>query len=159
MPKAPYDATKAHDYYERTKHLKGRKKGQAPTPHVQKHLAKHPNNKSLDQKVTEIRGKLDQLRALLREKKASAHKSATAKPDKNKNSVQKAADAQKSRDYYDKHKQSIKADHKKGGSGGGAKPGRKTAKDMSTEELQSEIRSLVGQLKQAIANARQTRGG
>lgn len=159
MPRAAYDPQKAHDYYERTKHLKGRDKSGGPTPHVQNHLAKKAPPaavKSAEQKVTEIKGKLERLRTLLREKIAAEKSS---KPE-HKNQAQKAADAKQSKEYYDKHKQQIKNNREKGGSGGGTKSsGPKTAADMSADELRSAIRTTVEQLKTAIANAQKLRGG
>lgn len=151
MPKAPYDPQKQHEYYERTKQLKGRKKG-AGQPDHPKSRASAQQIQNAQQKVAEIRGKLDRLRALLREKTAASHK--TAKPDE-KNHAQKEADKKASREYYDKHKQAIKGDKKKGGGGGGPK----TAADMSADELRTAIRNVATKLKAAIADAQRLKGG
>lgn len=157
MPRAAYDPQKAHEYYERTKELKGRKKGSSPTPHVQRKVASQAQVKTAEQKVAEIKGKLERLRALLREKVAA---SKSDEPER-KNAAQKAADAKKSKEYYDKHKESIKNDREKAskGSGGGSSAGGKTAADMTADELRTAIRNTVAQLKQAINNAQSLRRG
>lgn len=152
MPPAEYDPVKAHAYYERTKHLKGRRLGTAPDPPAQ-HKASQAQIQSAQQKVAAIQGKLDRLRALLREKTAS---SSSSKPE-SKNAAQKAADAKDSKEYYDKHRQEIKNKREKSSSGGGG--GAKTAADMDADELRTAIRNTVSQLKTAIANAQRLRGG
>lgn len=147
-----YDPVKAHDYYERTKHLQGRKPGAGRQPQGRPKAAQAQKN--AQQKVAEIRAKLDRLRALLREKEASERKS---KAPEHKNASQKAADAQKDKEYYDKHKQEIKNNRTQAAKSGGG--GGKTAADMSADELRSAIRNTVTQLKKAIAAAQQARGG
>lgn len=160
MPERVYDAAKAHDYYIRTRKLKGRQKGAeresgstrpgAPKPQTKKKGSKQ-EIASADAKVAAIRGKLDRLRELLKQKQA-ASKPSQAAP---KNHQQKEKDQQQSEDYYEKHKQKIKAERGKG-SGGSSK---KTAADVGIDELKTTIRNTVVQLKKAIAEARQTRGG
>lgn len=153
MPKV-YDSQKAHDYYERTKHLKGRKPGAGDKPTGPRPSARQVQ--AANAKVAQIQAKLSRLRDLLHEKQAAARKEADHKPTQ----AEKLKDQQQSKEYYDKHKQSIKNLRK--GSGGGSDKGAskpKTAADMSVDELKTAIRNVVTQLKQAITEARSMRGG
>lgn len=154
MPRAAYDPAKAHEYYERTKELKGRKKGPGDKPAGHRPSAQQVQ--SANAKVAQIQAKLNRLRDLLHEKQASARKEADHKPTQ----AEKLKDQKQSKEYYDKHKQSIK--NLREGSGGGSKKGTsqpKTAADMSVDELKTAIRNVVNQLKQAISEARSMRGG
>lgn len=153
MARAEYDPVKAHDYYERTKQLKGRKPG-SPTPHLQNRKASTAQVQTAEQKVKAIKEKIEKLRALLREKVAAAK---SDKPE-TQNSSQKAAEAKKDAAYYDKNKESIKAKAKATGGGSSSSPA-KTADSMSADELRSAISAAVTQLKSAIANAQKLRGG
>ena len=154
MPRANYDPQKAHDYYERTKHLKGRHKGSGK-----------PDNKpsqaqvaSAQQKVAQIEAKLNHLRELLRAKVADEKKSSSASKKPTQADRNKAA--KDSKHYRDTHKQQIKNLQKGKKNGGGTSTSSpKTAADMSASELRSAISRTVVQLKQAINNAQRLRGG
>jgi ATP-dependent exoDNAse (exonuclease V) beta subunit len=147
MPDPNYDPVKAHQYYEDHKHLKGRRKGQAHPPPQQHH--RQPDA-AAQQKVAQIQAKLARLHELLNKKIASSHAS---KKDKPKTAADKLKQAQQNKDYYKKHREKIKAAHKKAsGTGGGSSGG--SYESMSVDELRTAIRRTVVQLKEAIAKAR-----
>jgi hypothetical protein len=155
MPRANYDPAKAHDYYERTKQLKGRHKGSgvhAREKHSPAQVA------SAQQKVAQIEAKLNHLRELLRAKIADEKKSGKASDKPTQADRTKAA--KDSKHYRDTHKQQIKNLQKGKKNGGGTSSSSpKTAADMSASELRSAISRTVVQLKQAINNAQRLRGG
>lgn len=154
MPRANYDPQKAHDYYERTKQLKGRHKG----PGQPQHAPPHAQVASAQQKVAEIEAKLNRLRELLRAKIADEKKSSAASQKPTQADKLKAA--KDSKHYRDTHKQQIKnLRNGSKGSGGSSTSSPKTAADMSASELRSAIAKTVVQLKQAISNAQRLRGG
>lgn len=154
MPDPNYDPAKAHQYYLQNRKLKGRHHGagQQPTQHIQR----HQNQAATSKKIGEIEAKLSRLRNLLNQKLASSKSSGKT--------VNKSADKikaqQNSKQYYQQHKNQIKADKKKAGHGsGGSTSKAKTANDMSVDELKTAIRKTVIQLKEAIAAARRSGGG
>jgi len=156
MPRAAYDPGKAHDYYERTKHLKGRHKGAGD--HPAPHHASQAQVASAQQKVAEIEAKLGRLRELLRQKIADEKKSGSNKPS---TQADKIKNRQASKRYRDQHAQEIKNDRKAGSgtSKGGSTAGGKTASSMSASELRTAISHVVTQLKSAIQDAQRLRGG
>lgn len=161
MPRAKYDPAKAHDYYMRTRDLKGRHKGSGPSP--SQHHSSTPQLSSAQAKVSQIEAKLSRLRELLRQKVADSKKSNG--PEK-ATTADKLKDRQHSKEYYEKHKNEIKNDRaqasRKSGGGSSSKSsssGAKTASSMSESELRDAIRTAVGQLKKAISEAKQLRGG
>lgn len=155
MPRANYDPQKAHDYYERTKELKGRQKGSGAPAHARQ---SHAQVASAQQKVAQIEAKLNHLRELLRAKVADEKKSSTASDKPTQADRTKAA--KDSKHYRDTHKQQIKNLQKGKKSGGDSSTSSpKTAADMSASELRSAISRTVVQLKQAINNAQRLRGG
>ncbi len=155
MPRANYDPQKAHDYYERTKELKGRQKGSGAPAHARQ---SHAQVASAQQKVAQIEAKLNHLRELLRAKVADEKKSSTASDKPTQADRTKAA--KDSKHYRDTHKQQIKNLQKGKKSGGGTSTSSpKTAEGMSASELRSAISRTVVQLKQAINNAQRLRGG
>lgn len=148
MPDPNYDPQKAHEYYLRTRELKGRKHGSGQQAPPQQHH-KQPDA-AAHQKVAQIQAKLARLQELLNKKIASSHAS---KKDKPKTAAEKLKAAQQNKDYYKKHREKIKAAHKKdSGTGGGSSAG--SYESMSVNELKTAIRRTVVQLKEAIAQAR-----
>lgn len=159
MPKAEYDPQARREYYLRTRELKGREKG-AKKDYLSAVVKrdKPATDKQIDsaqEKVQQIAAKLDRLRALLREKTAASKSSSDGK----QNHAQKEAAKKDSKEYYDKHKEQIKNNREKGGKGGGSSTPSGGASSMDADELRSAIRRTVGQLKEAIAKARQLKGG
>lgn len=149
MPDPNYDPQKAHEYYLRTRELKGRRHGSGQQqPPQQPH--KQQDQAAVHQKVAQIQAKLARLQELLNKKIASSHAS---KKDKPQTAADKLKAAQQNKDYYKKHREKIKAAHKKAsGSGGGSSAG--SFESMSVDELRTAIRRTVVQLKEAIAQAR-----
>jgi hypothetical protein len=155
MARAGYDPGKAHDYYERTKHLKGRQKGAGDQPAP--HHASQAQVASAQQKVAAIQAKLGRLRELLHQKIADEKKSGGSKPS---TQADKIKERQASKRYRDQHANEIKNDRKAAASkGGGSSTGGKTASSMSASELRTAISHTVAQLKSAIQDAQRLRGG
>jgi hypothetical protein len=155
---APYDPKKAHDYYERTKKLKGRKKGSAKPPSATNRagakppVKKHTQVKDLSpqqkkelqayaaQKVQEAQKKLNELNRKLKDKLAEAKK-AERDAKKPKTASEKAKDARESKKYRDKHQTEVKTK---------AKAKREASKASGKDDSSSD--SVAG-LKKQIATA------
>jgi hypothetical protein len=166
-----YDPAKAHDYYERTKHLKGRKKGSGQVPQtgvtrVQIHRdAKARQRKELAAAIQNLGQKLQKLEALIKKKeheaqaedrKGKAKKERSAKEkDKPKTAAEKAKAARESEKYRKKHHQKLKSKAKSDAkSGGGSSKGKTDPKKASVTELKSLATKVKGQIavaKQKLA--------
>lgn len=148
-----YDPAKAHEYYMRTRKLKGRKKGSGDDPTSPRVPAQDPQarKQQLAQRIENLEGKLTKLNVLIREKKAALKRSQKeqAKPDTAAEKADKARDAKK---YRDKHKQELKtkAKRERGKGGGGDK--KTDDSDKSIKELESLAIKVKGQL--AVAKQR-----
>jgi hypothetical protein len=151
-----YDPAKAHEYYERTKQLKGRDKGSAEDSsgsgsNTQTALApdRQAARAAAAARVKSLNGKLAKLQAAL---KAARAKSSTSSKSSDKpsageaNAKQKAANKQ----YYAKHKNEIANDRKAEAKSTPEKASAK-AEPRGIEELESAIRNTLGELKAAIA--------
>jgi hypothetical protein len=162
----PYDPVKAHEYYERTKQLKGRKKGSASTiGGASKPRAADNQEKKVAaaEQVARLRSKLAQLQAELKKRMAEARK-ADAKAKKPATAAEKSEAARDAKKYRDKNKQKIKTEAKKanakearksGGSGGGtAKGGSSKASGNSVEDLKQTIQQVQTSLRAAVARQR-----
>jgi hypothetical protein len=156
MPRADYDPAKAHEYYERTKKLKGRLKRATDQPPARRQ-ASPQQVQSAQAKVAQIEAKLNHLRELLRAKVADEKKSSTA--SKKPTQADKLKDRKDSAHYRATHQQQIKNLAKGKSSGGSSSSKPKTAADMSASELRTAISHVVTQLKQAITDAKRLRGG
>jgi hypothetical protein len=173
--KPPYDPQKAHDYYEKHKHLKGRHPGAATAATLkrvggtpvgktgapsakQKKAAAQQRAVRLTQKLTSLNKALQEATEELRIKRAAAQRSrATAKKTAKKNSDGKttAKERQQSKEYRKKHKAQLAAKAKKAKSGGGSTP-KKHVKDMTIHELTtrvSKIKSLISEAKSQLKAA------
>lgn len=151
-------------YYERNKQLKGREPGKGePTSSGVSPVGQKPppNNQAARaaaaQRVKALNAKLTQLRAALAAAKAKAPKK---DPNEGKSKGEtEAAKKKANEEYYNKNKNEIKNDRKadarksEGSNSGGSKssPSTSTAEPRSVEEIESAIRSTLGQLKAAIA--------
>jgi hypothetical protein len=160
---APYDKTKAHEYYMRTRKLKGRKKGSqvlVPGPAKGRPMAgtKKPNPQELakqralaTQRVNEIRGKLAELNTRLKKAMADA-KEADQKKKAGPTAADKSKAARESKQYRDKHKTELKAKGKKAAE-------KDTASDKpkadTVESLQKTIAEVKGRLTAALEKQRQ----
>ena len=160
---APYDAAKAHEYYMRTRKLKGRKKGQSYTVNLgggktiklsAKQLAEQKAYAA--KRVTAIKQKLAELNTKLKEavreaeKKKANSKREAAKPD---TAAEKSQAARESKKYRDKHQQEIATKAKKASS----EKKTKTNADP-VEELGRTIIKIQDTLKAAVARQRALTG-
>lgn len=133
----PYDPRKAHEYYLRTRKLKGRKQGrgdggvadaigkaldsvatngQAPKP---KAGVRARQKAQLSARIRDLEGKLHKLEALIKKKEAAAEQSARkTKARKNRaakeaakpdTAAEKAKKAKAAKQFRSKHKQSLAA--------------------------------------------------
>lgn len=169
-----YDPVKAHQYYERHKHLKGRHRGSTPQP-TGRRAAAQPHGKArarqkaeLQARVTKLTGLLHKLEALIKEKedalkrsqasaKSTAKKERAAK-DKNKpqTAAEKAKAARDAKKYRKKHHQELKTKAKqasnKSGGGGSAKKG---AAQKPAEMHIKDLKALATKVRGQIAIAKQ----
>ncbi len=173
--KAPYDPRKAHEYYLRTRELKGRKKGglqpamgrkmsakptmgakTAPATYtvtVRGRTAKLTAKQLKEQKayaaerVTSIKKKLAQLNAELKKRVVEAMRAAkeAEKPD---TAAEKAESARESKQYRDKHKQELKNKGKKAASE------TKEEKPDGIAELKETIAGVQKSLAAAVERQR-----
>ncbi|MFL5660118.1 MAG: hypothetical protein ACJ8BW_02070 [Ktedonobacteraceae bacterium] len=156
-----YDPVKAHDYYEKHKHLKGRQGGSAQpsTGHRgARSSAKAPQKAKLQASITNLTKKLHQLEQLIQRKEAALKRNAksTAKKErstKDKNKPQTAAEkAKAARDatqYRKKHHQELKTKAKRdSGKSGGGSSSKKTdkPKDMHIADLKALATKVRGQI-------------
>src|SRR5436190_5524622 len=139
----PYDPRKAHEYYLKTRHLKGRKKGQSTYTVTlnsgkkeqlsAKQLAEEKTN--VAQRVAHITQRLNDLKAELNKLMAAAHhKDAQAK--KKPTAADKAKSARSSKQYRQKHHQQISNKNKQAATKKAPTPKHKKG---AVEELQHKI--------------------
>jgi hypothetical protein len=157
----PYDPVKAHEYYLRTRHLKGRKKGQAQAPvaseshpsyTVKLHNGKviHLSEKQLAEqrayaakRVNEIKARLAELGSKLRKMMSEAKKKSSEskqKVEKKPTAAEKSKAARESKEYRQRHKAKLAAK-------------RKTAHPSKTDsvaELEHKITKIKGRLNAAV---------
>jgi hypothetical protein len=162
-----YDPAKAHEYYERTKKLKGRQRGsdQPPAARSQRSaqaIARAQQKADFQNSIQNLQNRLDKLEKLIREKeavlrrdKAQAKAKARKEKDKPETAAEKAKAARENKKYRDKHKQELKNKAKRdsGKSGGGSKDSKKLD-DMSIAKLKSLATRTRGQIavaKQKLA--------
>ena len=176
---AVYDPVKAHEYYERTKKLKGRKRGQGSTTSgkglpqwhdsrtgktaIQIHKdAVAKQRKELSERIQRLDQKLKQLEAKIRgmereeaseDRKGKAKKERAAKEaDKPKTAAEKAEAARESEKYRDKNQQKLKSEAKDAKSGGG---GSDKKKSQSKAEKIAQLKITVTRVKGQLAVAKQ----
>lgn len=162
---APYDPVKAHEYYIKNRHLKGRQKSSGRSTTVGLNKANYTvglkNGKTVtltqkqlveqqvyaEKRITNIKNRLNELttkiKKMLKEaeqKKESVNKKPTA--------ADKREASKESKQYRQKHKQELANKAKKARD---KTPSKKTltSKD-SVVELKSKITEIKGQLKAAI---------
>lgn len=170
MPKV-YDPAKAHAYYERTKQLKGRKKGSskpkvAGRPSVKERVAGQSKGQKaqarvgrLRSKIKTLNGALDEAQTALRQKQQDSRQSARKEEKERSDGKSTAKEKQSSKEYREKHQSEIKAKSKKTGSksgGGSSKSSSKSVSDMSVQELRSrvtKIKSALRDAKRQLSNA------
>lgn len=174
---APYDPVKAHEYYIRTRQLKGRKKGQAipppkakgnkpttPTGHT--FSIKLPGGKTLRisqqelaqqrthvaQRVNDLKKSISEATAKLNKLKAKATKS---KADANKppTAAEKAKAAKESKQYRSKHKQEISNKTKEAASKDSSSSSTSKSTTKTKSDPVAELDKKISQLKGSLAVA------
>lgn len=169
---APYDPRKAHEYYLRTRKLKGRKPAAAQPPKLVptggRQLPKAPPKKhtqisdlSPQQKrelqvvararVQKAQQKLNELNRKLKDKLAEAKK-AERESKKPKTAAEKAKDAREAKKYRQSHKTELKT-KAKGKRDAEKASGKDTSSSNSVEGLKKQIAAAEKEL--ATAKAKQ----
>ena len=164
MTKPKYDPQKAHDYYERTKKLKGRKSGSGPPPGKssgpprpasggEKKLtsageAARQRVIRLQAAVSKLQTALSEARAALSKKRASAKKTAKENSDGKSSTSEKTA----SKKYRDKHKTEIANKRKQASpssGSGSSSSSTSSVSDMSVTELETRVINIQNALTDA----------
>lgn len=165
-----YDPKKAHDYYERTKHLKGLAKG-AGTNEVkspshgaskvisgnQKALAIHSTIGRMRQNVSKLQTSLSECNAELSKKRQTSRTTTKANSD-GKTTVKQRVDAKQ---YTDSHKGELSTKTNKSSGGGSSKSSSKNVSDMSVQDLRARATKIKGALrvaKRLLSDANQELG-
>jgi hypothetical protein len=170
LHRADYNPVKAHDYYERHKHLKGRHKGAHQDPQSGKaHKGpKAEQRKKLAAAIHTLENKLQKLEELIRKQEhaeASVNRKGKAKKEraaKAKNKPKSAADkaklARENKKYQAKNQQKLKTKAKSsaksgGGSSKGTAGGASSKKHSLTElkSLATKVRGQIHVAKQKLA--------
>jgi hypothetical protein len=179
-----YDPVKAHEYYERTKKLKGRKRGSTLTPigqrtkkqpsgfakaNARRHEAAKPKQRrELALRIQSLSKKLQKLEARIREmehKEASEDRKSTAKKEraakeaaKPDTAAEKAEKARESKKYRDKNQQKLKKtepfEATGKGKSGGGSSSGKTKSGSKTASV-SDLKALATKVRGQIAVAKQ----
>lgn len=167
-----YDPSKAHDYYERHKHLKGRHPGAAEVVKKVGNTTVRPTNKTntaaqqrsqtaARARVVRLVTKLHSLQDALQEAE-TALRNKRQETKKNSDGKTTVKERSASKKYRDTHKSEIASKEKKNSSSsGGSSSGSKGVSGMSESELSdrvSKIKGLISNAKQQIqaANAQAT---
>jgi hypothetical protein len=162
-----YDPAKAHQYYLRTRKLKGRKKGStavlegATRPKGPDPAVRARKKRELAQRIASLEQKLQKLELLIRKKETEAKQAAkkgaaekkeaakeAAKPD---TAAEKAKKARDSKKYRDKNQSKLAS--KAGKEGGGAKKGTADTKKQSETSV-ADLKKLATKDKGQIATAK-----
>lgn len=173
-----YDPVKAHEYYMRTRKLKGRHGSNVDSAlqrvgnkrvQVSSRSGKKPmtsaQQKSSRERAVRLTEKLHKLQVALQEatkelrvkRQAEQRSRETQKKNEKKNSDGKTTAKEKAaaKKYRDTHKAEIKAKTNQSSSSGGSKksssPTKKSVQDMSISELTDRVSSI----KSAISSAKQ----
>lgn len=172
--KTPYDPVKAHEYYLRTRKLKGRKKGQEELSPFEKRrslgkkadsftvrlreggTAKLTPQQLAEQKVyaakrvADIKKKLTELNSLLKKKMAEARKS-ESESKKPPTAAEKAKANREAKQYRSKHQQELA---NKGKAAAAKKPAETKPKTDTVEGLKQQISEIQNSLKAAVERQR-----
>lgn len=164
MMAAIYDPVKAHEYYVRTRKLKGRKKAGekavsgllssvGATATGQKKQGHAQQKARLDKQIGDLRTRLTKLNAELKKRMAESSKPDTA--------AEKADAARSSKEWRAKNQQKVKSQNEKKAkeaakaspsSSGGSKT--KSGGSNSVEDLKGTIKKVRDQLSAAVARRR-----
>ncbi len=164
--RTPYDPVKAHQYYLRTRQLKGRKKGTSYTVQYKGKTVKLSAKELAEQRayaakrINDIKQRLSELNSKLREALSSAkEKKAKSKLESSKapSAAEKSKAARESRKYRDKHQQELATKSRKAA----AKTKKGEDKSKSTDpvvQLENRIEKIRETLKTAVARQRALAG-
>jgi hypothetical protein len=171
MARAPYDPKEAHAYYERTKHLTGRKKGA-----VKAAPAKPKQHAAAQARVVRLRGKVSKLKVALSEAEAalSKQRQGASKTEKaSSDGKTTAKERQASKEYKDKHQTEIAAKSGSSSAAGSSSSGSSSKSsssgdkskgfidDMNEQQLRARVTKIRGALRDAkrlLSNASQELG-
>lgn len=168
-----YDPVRAHEYYLRTRKLKGRKKGQAKTVSPSNlgvgktrvgsaaRRRKAAERARVDKQVNDLRTRLAKLNAELKKRLAEQRetKREAEKPD---TAAEKSKDAKRSKEWRAKNQQEIKNKRtreasKERSSSSDKKESSKKGGGDSVEHLKATISKVRDQLTAAVARQRALR--
>jgi hypothetical protein len=178
-----YDPVKAHEYYERTKKLKGRKKGGAEAvkgilgragmskaTNLRKQDAIATKKARIDQQIRDLSSRLSKLNEELKKRMAEAKKSEVkekraareaAKPD---TAAEKREAAKSSKDWRAKNQQKVKnqakerASKEKSSSGGaGGSSGKGSKPKAGSSSSVEDLKASIGKVRTALAAAQARR--
>lgn len=176
-----YDPVKAHEYYERTKKLKGRRQGVSETSSngrrpsgqdsrtgkTRKEIAQGARarqRKELTTAIQSLQGRLQKLEARIRDleqeeasedRKSKAKKERAAKErEKPKTAAEKAEAVRESKKYREKHRQELKTEAKRDRETSGGGSTSDTESESKTESI-SQLKTLATKVKGKIAVAKQ----
>lgn len=155
--KTPYDPVKAHEYYVRTRKLKGRKSA-SPSFSVSNPVSGKTYSLTGRQlaeqqayaakRVADIKGKLAMLSAALRKARAEARKKDGV--DKKPTAAEKSKAARESKQYRQKHKQQLATKRKHAAS--------KKPKTSHVDRLEAQVAEIRKRLTAAVAIQRALAG-
>lgn len=166
MTNPDYDPQKAHDYYERTKHLKGRNRRQTedftksrgstkvrprrpgepmanmvtPKQSAQMRVVR------LTEKIHKLNDALHQAQEALRNKREEARKNSDGKT-----TAKERADAKK---YRDTHKSELATKRKKDSSSSGSSSTSSSGPKSVSEMSESELTDRISRIRGAISDAK-----
>jgi HK97 family phage prohead protease len=157
-----YDPVKAHEYYERTKKLKGRKRGRTTDPKPTRGTGRRTSQPKPTRggprtsqpkpvKVARLRDKKAKLgKALTETLVALSEKRRSAAKTEKKNSDGKttAKERQASKEYREKNRGKLDSKRSKKSSGSSSSSkGSKSVSDMGVEELEARVEKIRGAIR------------
>jgi hypothetical protein len=152
----PYDPQKAHEYYLRTRKLKGRRKGQGDSYTIKTRTGGtrtisarelSEQKASAAQRVSEIKQRLTRLNQELRKRMGEAReRERDAK--KGPTRAEKSEKAREAKKYRDKNQQKLANKRKSGG--GSKKSSSSSSKTESVDDLKRVVENVRNNLKAAV---------
>jgi chromosome segregation ATPase len=149
-----YDPVKAHEYYVRTRKLKGRQRGHSDDPRTGKTReqihkdARAKQRQELSQQISNLEDKLKQLETRIREREHAA----ASEDRKSKTAAEKAKAARENKQYREKHHQKLKSERASSSKSGG---GSSTKKSSSSKHSISDLKALAIRVRGQIQIAKQ----
>lgn len=151
-----YDPAKAHEYYMRTRHLTGRKRGQTAPPPTQNNVSRVQAKQQLARRITQLEGKLAALDDLIKKKEAALKRGQETMRNRNKKptAADKSKKAEEAKKYRHAHRQELatkakQAAQKSGGGGDGKAGTAKPDSQKPIKELKMLATKVRGQLQAA----------